>query len=237
MTKYAIKAFHADIKFDAAKTIPGCAIPEDTDPETLFVWDDLASAKEDLATYTADLNPLRDGRETIRITEYAIEVYEVDDEGDFISGSDYYLGRWPDRLTVSGKDYYLIDSGWMSRADIIAEHFDELTAEMVTQYSNVLHLRGSFEYEIYITPGGHITVYERLQGSNNFLRFDDDDDRIYVTTISMPHYDPFDAYDAPPRPEDEKEREELESDLIDDEIMAYRQNVADILNDIIRDAD
>lgn len=96
---------------------PGCTL-NDPDPEEIARFTDRAEAYRALAGYTADVS-LMDSDRIARVEEYSVEEFEADEDGAFLSGSDYDTCAWPETLTVRGETYVWDDSarawqtGWV----------------------------------------------------------------------------------------------------------------------------
>lgn len=72
-------------KFTKLDTILGC----DSCPETIKEWniDQMEEAKAELAKHKSSYERCN---ELYYIEEYALEVFEADEDGELIEGSDYY---------------------------------------------------------------------------------------------------------------------------------------------------
>ena len=76
-------------KFEKGDTIWG----NDSDPEELQRWsiDQKEEAQKELSSYSSHY--LRYNEHLISVEEYALEYCEVDEDGDFVCGSDYDLAE------------------------------------------------------------------------------------------------------------------------------------------------
>lgn len=85
-TKYEVKKFSKEFKYEERFDIKtGCCI-DDTDPESIGVFD----SKEDAMLEASKHEPTcQYFGKFFRVEEVGIEIYEVDEDGDFFSGSDY----------------------------------------------------------------------------------------------------------------------------------------------------
>lgn len=80
------------------KFFKGCSIFGDwTDPKTIQEWpiEEVEAAKAELKKYKCSY---RMRRKYIDVTEYGLEYYDVDEDGDFLIGSDYDLADTDDDI-------------------------------------------------------------------------------------------------------------------------------------------
>lgn len=88
MKVYELKKFTAEIK-RREDVRPGCAL-EDSDPETIAKYDSLEEAKATLSSMPTATATYRGWAVPFwYVEEYAVEIYEADEDGEFLDGSDY----------------------------------------------------------------------------------------------------------------------------------------------------
>lgn len=84
---FEIKKFSAEIKSKNRKVIKtGCCL-EDIEPESIKKFETLEAALEELKKYKPSCYNVNG---FYHVEEYMVECYEVDEDGDFVEGSDYY---------------------------------------------------------------------------------------------------------------------------------------------------
>lgn len=129
-------------------------------------------------------------------------------------------------------------AGTMKKSELIKKCYTEIKAEMIDRYETVLKCGGRVQYKIYVWSDGELEVLEQPQGDHSYLAPRDAEPRelVYVTTVAMPYYNPWDCADHS-APDDDAEREAEEAELIEYEMEAYRGNVESVLDDIIDDAE
>lgn len=87
MKVYEIKKFKAEFR-DTKSIETGCTIYEDTDPESIEKFATIEEAYKELKK--KEYKPTCDRYSNYYlVTEFVIECYEVDENGDFISGSNF----------------------------------------------------------------------------------------------------------------------------------------------------
>ena len=94
MTVYELKKFTAEIKKSELsgneELTPGCTIGRDTDPEPIKKFDNLEDAKAALEKMPkATARYMRNAVPFWAVEEYAIEIYDVNEDGEFLIGSDF----------------------------------------------------------------------------------------------------------------------------------------------------
>ena len=126
----------------------------------------------------------------------------------------------------------------MKRSEAIEQYRAKIEAAMVEKYRTVIGCRGQLQYGIYVWSDGDVKCLEDVQGGNSYWKTHDGGPYglFYVTTIDAPCFDPWDAADHS-APEDDDEREKEEQELIDWYVDEYSQNVSDILDAIIDEAE
>lgn len=126
----------------------------------------------------------------------------------------------------------------MKRSECITKHSGDIAETMVNRYRTVLESEGRIQYKIYVWEDGEIECLEGVQGDNAWLQPKDREPRelFYVCTIDSPCFDPWDYTDHA-APDDEDEREAERAEIIDYLVNDYEENVSDILNAIIKEAE
>lgn len=94
MTVYELKKFTAEIKKSEIsgkeELTPGCTIGRDTDPEPIKKFDKLEDAKAALEKMPkATARYVRNAVPFWAVEEYAIEIYDANEDGEFLIGSDF----------------------------------------------------------------------------------------------------------------------------------------------------
>lgn len=90
---------------DISEITPGCTLNEEMDDTIIATYSDEAEALEALKSYTATVYSYNNLKNRLVITEYLVEEYTADDDGEFISGSDFTPCAWPDTFCYHGKTY------------------------------------------------------------------------------------------------------------------------------------
>ena len=126
----------------------------------------------------------------------------------------------------------------MKRSEAIKKYSEPIKEAMIESYRSVLNSYGKIQYRIYAWEDGEIERMEQVQGDNAYLQAKDIEPRelFYVCTISMPFYSPWD-YSDHAAPEEENEREAEEREIIDYMVDEYQQNISDVIDDIITEAE
>lgn len=126
----------------------------------------------------------------------------------------------------------------MKRSEIITRHYKEIADAMVEHYRSVIESDGRIQYKIYVWDDGTLEYLCGPQGDNSWLKPRDMEPRelFYVDTIDAPFFDPWDYTDHA-APDDEAEREAEREEIIDYLVQQYETNIADVLDNIIDDAE
>jgi len=125
----------------------------------------------------------------------------------------------------------------MKASEIIISNYDRIKQEMIDLYKTVVSCNGRIQYSLYIWEDGEFERLEEPQGGNGWLKAKQYEPRqlFYITYIDVgPGFSIWD-YCEDGRPDDPKEAEELESDIIDWLVCEYEANIDDVLDGIIRD--
>lgn len=88
MKKYDLQEFKSEFK-KKSEIKRGCCIGVDPSPELVQSFDSLEDAKKEIAKekYRPEIRKMSN---YWLVTEYFVEEYEVDEDGDFLSGSDFH---------------------------------------------------------------------------------------------------------------------------------------------------
>lgn len=109
MNAFEVKRFRAEIgKIFEDQIRRGIAIEFCVDPEPIKKFRTLAEAEEELSKskYAPSVEYMKGYSSPYYIiTEYAIECYEEDEDGEFIEGSDYDLWKRGSYQFVAGDNY------------------------------------------------------------------------------------------------------------------------------------
>lgn len=126
----------------------------------------------------------------------------------------------------------------LKKSEAIALYREKIAAAMREDYRYVLKSGGQIEYKIYIWEDGEVEELENVQGGNSWLQAKDCEDRklYYVSTISCPCFDPWD-YSEESRPDDDQEREKMESEIVDWLCSEYAHDVQEAIDQTIRVAE
>lgn len=126
----------------------------------------------------------------------------------------------------------------MNRSEIISKYSHKITDSAPVLYRSVLESYGMIQYQLYVWEDGEIDYLEQVQGDNAYLIPKDSEPRTlaYVCTISSPCFDPWDYTDHS-APETEEEREKEQEEIIDCLVDSYRENLSDMIDCIIREAE
>ena len=126
----------------------------------------------------------------------------------------------------------------MKKSEAIAKYYGDIAAAMAERYRAVIECDGRIQYKIYVWEDGEIECLEGVQGDSTWLQARDMEPRelYYVCTIDAPCFDAWDYTDHF-APDDEAEREAERKEIIDYLVAEYETNVADVLDDIISDAE
>nr|DAN94973.1 MAG TPA: hypothetical protein [Caudoviricetes sp.] len=88
MEVFEVKEFRAEIKFSKRMSIAaGCAL-DDPDPVSLGKYSTKEEAMKELKKHKPDCYYNSYGK-FYHVTEYFIDCYEADEDGEFLSGCDY----------------------------------------------------------------------------------------------------------------------------------------------------
>lgn len=96
MKRFEVQKLTTEIK-NVNDVHPGCALDShNLNPLTIKVFDTIEGAKKELENYSADVEEVESfqGETIYSVTEYVIEIYEADEDGEFVSGSDYEIQDW-----------------------------------------------------------------------------------------------------------------------------------------------
>lgn len=95
ITVYELKKFQTEITYKDRKNInDGCCL-EDENPESIHKFYDKETALKELDKYKPELRKLSGGSGSyFLVTEYAVEAYEADEDGEFVDGSVYYTNEF-----------------------------------------------------------------------------------------------------------------------------------------------
>lgn len=86
---YEVKKYSAEFSYRDRKNIKtGCCLDLDSDPESIGKFNSIEAAKEKLLEYKPESQYNPYGQYYL-VTEYAIEIYTVDEDGEFVCGSDF----------------------------------------------------------------------------------------------------------------------------------------------------
>ena len=126
----------------------------------------------------------------------------------------------------------------MTRSEIIRNHYSEIADEMIEHYRTVLESEGHVQYNMYIWEDGTIYSLEQVQGDGTYLVPNDMETRqlYYIDTVAYPFFNPWDAA-GESAPDDDAEREAQEAEIIDYLVDQYRNNIDDVMERIITDAE
>ena len=127
----------------------------------------------------------------------------------------------------------------MKRSEIITEHYEEIKNAMIEHYRYVVEADGRVQYGIYIWEDGELEYLYEAQGSNSWLepRRMEPRELFYVCTIEeSPSFNLWDYADEG-MPEDEAEQETMSEEIIDWLVESYTDNVDEVLDGIISDAE
>ena len=97
---YRIIKTSAEIKVNPLRRLdglkPGCTL-DDECPEVVKSFESLDAALDALKAYEAEIRFFHAAPGLYAsVTEYSVEAYVADEDGNFIEGSDYYPCEWPD---------------------------------------------------------------------------------------------------------------------------------------------
>ena len=166
MERYELKKFGAEVKqrpeitenwFDLVSLDPS--------PESIRFFDSLEEAKETLKKYE---NTCQETRGNVGIyylvTVFAIEVYSVDEDGDFLEGSDYEIARNEGQYNGSWQEFCLENE----------ERIRECLRKMIPctrDYQQDLYLYEDGSIDYFVNPGGsswlnddHVCFFTYPQG-------------------------------------------------------------------------
>lgn len=102
MLKYELKKHTANLKDKGTETLyQGCAVDADQEPQVIALYDNLDDALAELSKYSTyvkhyDSSFLPYPWAYYEVEEYAVEVGEYDEDGEFLSGSDFYITEMPE---------------------------------------------------------------------------------------------------------------------------------------------
>lgn len=128
----------------------------------------------------------------------------------------------------------------MKLSELIAEHREELSEEMVKRYRRVLECHGRIQCGIYIWSDGELEFDEDPQGSNDYLvpRSGEKRELYGIATIKEPFFDPSDFNEGHPLSDNDEERERQEKEIIDELVSDYEAYSVDaIINRAIEEAE
>lgn len=95
MEKYSVYEMTAQIPYKQRKDIGrGCALI-DEEPKLIARFDTMEEAREELKKYTSKVEFVKHVVSYYQVTEYCIEIAEFDEDGEFVSGSDYDFVLFP----------------------------------------------------------------------------------------------------------------------------------------------
>ena len=122
----------------------------------------------------------------------------------------------------------------MKKSEVIGSHYTELREKLVSLYDTVIRAEGHLDIKLYIWDDGSMDTLTVPHGSNNHLSqcLDDGRDMYYVYTVQG-----FDPWQEEPRPDDDDEAEEMLDDMIEYMTSDYWDVTADILDQVIREAE
>lgn len=126
----------------------------------------------------------------------------------------------------------------MTKSELITKYQQDIKEAMIDRYQSVINCDGRIQYQIYIWDDGSIECLEDVQGGNTYLVPKSAETRnlYHVYTISVPCFDPWDYTDHS-APDDESEREAERKEIYEYLIDEYKNNVSDILDTIIEEAE
>lgn len=94
--KYSVYKHHLQIPYKLRKDIvSGCTL-YDEEPELIARFNTMEEAKAELAKYKSSVEFVKHTVSYYDVTEYCIEIADFDEEGEFVSGSDYDFLELPD---------------------------------------------------------------------------------------------------------------------------------------------
>jgi len=166
MTRYELKKFSVEVKKQPEINENWFnLVTDDPSPESIKLFDTLEEAKKALEEYKNTCQKLSNHNLTYYlVTVYAVEIYEVDEDMDFLSGSDYEVARNEGQYNGSWKEFCYENE----------DRIKECLRKMIPctgDYQQDLYFYEDGTIDYFVNPGGnswlddnHVCFFSYSQG-------------------------------------------------------------------------